>query len=237
VSGGRHVWLAGPRSYPTTEGGDSVALPANPGGDRGRAEYDHCVSSAERPHHPHDAGGGWLEANRSIGCPGANPAPKLRTSYGATKERYDMSTSVGIQELREVRERPLSKPLDEAVWQAWVAKGRAQDGRGRAARVKAVKWVSAAALLVAAGLWSHLTTYDVVVRFVVAAGAIMVMLNLLHARHYTFAAVFGALALLYNPVVSVFSFSGEWQRALVLASAAPFVASLAWPLARTAQND
>ena len=136
-----------------------------------------------------------------------------------------MSTSIG---LREAREPPPLKASDEAVWQAWVAKGRARERQSNAARLKAVKWVSIAALLVTAGLWSQLTTYDVVVRFIVAAGAIVAMSNLFHARNYAFAAVFGALALLYNPVVPVFSFSGDWQRAVVVASAAPFVAALAW---------
>lgn len=135
-----------------------------------------------------------------------------------------MSTSIGL-----IREPPPSKAIDESAWQAWVAKGRAQERQSNAARVKAVKWVSIAALLVAAGLWSQLTTYDVVVRFLVAAGAIVVMSNLFHVRNYTFAAVFGALALLYNPVVPVFSFSGDWQRTVVAASAAPFAAALAWP--------
>lgn len=172
------------------------------------------------------------------GCLGADPSPKtLGRQNRAMKERYEMSTSVGLQELREVREPPLSKPLDEAVWQAWIAKGRAHDRRSRAARVKAVKWVSVAALLVAAGPWSHLATYDVVVRFVVAAGAIVVMLNLFHSKRYAFAAVFGALALLYNPLVSVFSFSGDWQRAVLLASATAFVASFAWAPVRPARND
>jgi uncharacterized protein DUF6804 len=136
-----------------------------------------------------------------------------------------MSTSIGLQ---EVLEPPPSKAIDEAAWQVWVAKGRARERRSNAARVKAVKWVSIAALLVTAGLWSQLATYDIVVRFIVAAGAIVVMTNLFHARRYTFAAVFGTLALLYNPVVPVFSFSGDWQRAVVVASAAPFVAALAW---------
>ena len=75
------------------------------------------------------------------------------------------------------------------------------------------------------------------VRFIVAAGAIVVMFQAFHARHYAFAAVFGALALLYNPVRHAFSFSGDWQRALVVASAVPFVASLAWGSARTEHND
>lgn len=148
-----------------------------------------------------------------------------------------MSTLVGLQEPRSGRERSGAKPLDEAVWQAWIAKGRAQDRRSSAARMKAVKWVSIAGLLAAAGLWSQLTPYEVVVRFIVAAGAIIVMFQAFEARRYAFAAVFGALALVYNPVAPVFSFSGDWQRALVVTSAVPFVASLAWRNVRLAYND
>jgi Flp pilus assembly protein TadB len=148
-----------------------------------------------------------------------------------------MSTSVAQQELRQVWEPPLSKPLDEGVWQKWVAKGRTEDRRGSAALVKAATWVSIAALLAAAGLWSYLTPYDIVIRFIVAAGAIVMLLHTFHARQYAFAAVFGALALLYNPVAPVFGFSGDWQRAVVAASAAPFAASLAWRKIRKAHND
>ena len=132
-----------------------------------------------------------------------------------TEERgYDMSTLVEVQESRGQWVPPVAKPLDEAVWQAWVAKGRAADRRSSAARMKAVKWVSIVALLIAAGL--HLGQYEVIVRFVVAVGAIVMMFQAFHARHYAFAAVFGALVLLYNPVAPVFSFSGDWQRAFVV---------------------
>lgn len=50
-----------------------------------------------------------------------------------------MSALVGLQELREVWEPPVAKPLDEAVWQAWVKKGRARDRRNNAVTIKAVK--------------------------------------------------------------------------------------------------
>ena len=137
-----------------------------------------------------------------------------------------MSTSVGLQKLRNVPAPPLSKPLDEAAWQAWVAKGRAREKRNSAARLTAVKWVSLTALAIVAGMWSQLARYDVVARFIVAAGAIFVMFHAIHSEHYALAAVFAAIALLYNPVAPVFSFSGDWPRAVVLASAVPFVASL-----------
>jgi hypothetical protein len=120
-------------------------------------------------------------------------------------------------------------PLDESVWQAWVLKGRAQDERSHAAGMKAVTWISLVTLLVvASGFWPHITQYDVAVRFLLAAGGLVLMFQAFHTRHYTFAAVFGALALLYNPVVPVFRFSGEWQSAFVMASAVPFIASLTW---------
>jgi hypothetical protein len=56
---------------------------------------------------------------------------------------------------------PAARPLDEAVWQAWVAKGRVQDWRSSAARIMAVKWTSIAGLFAAAGLWSHLAPFEV----------------------------------------------------------------------------
>jgi hypothetical protein len=148
-----------------------------------------------------------------------------------------MSTSVGLQELPEVWSAPPSTPLDEGVWQAWMERGRARDRRDTAARLKAVEWASITVLLVAAGLWSQLTPYEIVVRFLVAAGAIFVMFQAFHVRHYALGATFAALALLFNPVAPLFSFSGGWQRALVVASAIPFVVSLAWRNTRVANND
>ncbi len=148
-----------------------------------------------------------------------------------------MSTLVGLPESRSGWEPPLSGPLDEAVWQTWMEKGREQDNRSSAARVKAVKWVSIAALLAAAGLWSYLTPYDIVVRFVVAAGASVLMFQAFHTRHYALAPTFGALAMVFNPVVPVFGFSGDWQRAVLVTSTVPFVASLGWRRVRRAHND
>ena len=134
---------------------------------------------------------------------------------------------------------PEASPLDETVWQAWIAKGVAQDRRSSVVRAKAVKGVSIAALFAAVGLWPHLAQFEVALRFLVTAGAMVVMFQALQARYYANAAVFGALALLFNPVAPVFSFSGEWQRAVVAASALPFIVSFMWlnvTTARTEQN-
>ena len=125
-------------------------------------------------------------------------------------------------------EAPAVKPLDEAIWQAWKAKGRARDRQARETRIKALKWGSIVALLVVAGLWSQLASYEIVIRCVLAAAAAGMMFETFNKRQYALGAVFAALALLYNPVAPVFSFSGTWQRALVVATAIPFVTSLAW---------
>jgi hypothetical protein len=111
---------------------------------------------------------------------------------------------------------------------------RARNRRSHAALMKVVKWVSIGALLAAAGNWLHPVPYDIVVRFVVTGGAITLMLEAFHARSYALAAAFGTLVLFYNPVAPPFDFTGGWQRAAVVASGVPFVASLAWRNSRTA---
>ena len=102
-----------------------------------------------------------------------------------------------------------------------------------------MKWASIGAL-VAAGLWSQIAPFEVVVRFLVTASAMIVMFQAFRARYYAVAATFGALALLHNPVAPVFSFSGDWHRAVLAAGAFPLMASLAWPQKRnwrTKNND
>lgn len=150
-----------------------------------------------------------------------------------------MSTSAALSKAPDFRDLPLARPLDEAVWQAWVLKGRAQQERSRLAWRKAVKFMSLAGLLLAAaaGVWSDLLPYQVVIRFIVAAGATVLMFRAFASRDYVFGPLFGVLALLYNPVAAVFSFSGEWQRALVLASAFPFVTSLSSREPKLVPND
>jgi hypothetical protein len=91
----------------------------------------------------------------------------------------------------------------------------------------AVKLVSFAAFLVVAGLGSRVTPFGVVAELVVTAGAIVLMFHAIDFGHYVLAAVFGTLALLYNPVAPVSRSLGEWQRVVIVLSAAPFVASLA----------
>jgi len=143
-----------------------------------------------------------------------------------------MTSTVVLHESPAARELPPVSPLDQAVWNAWVTRGRAKEARGHEMRIKAAKWISIVGLLAAAGLWAYVTPYEVGIRFLAAGGASIVMVQAFQAQRYAFAAVFGALVLLYNPVVPVFSLSGDWQRAVVIASTVPFFASLIWREAR-----
>jgi len=147
-----------------------------------------------------------------------------------------MSTAVESLGSGNVWALPPTQPFNETAWQMWVAKGRTHDRRASATRGKLVRWIPIAALAVTVALWSKAAPYETVVRFLVAAGAIVVMFQAFHDRHYAVAALFAALGLLYNPVVPVFSFSGGGWRALVIASIVPFAASLAWRDSRRNHN-
>ena len=158
-------------------------------------------------------------------------------SLTAGERGLGLSTSVESQRPREAWTPPASEPLNEAVWQAEVAKGRAQDRRCSAIRIRAVKWASIAGLLAAAGVWSHVAPFEVVVRFLVTASAMVLIFQAFQAKDYAVSVAFGVLALCYNPVAPAFSFSGGWQRAVVGASAVPFIASLVWPNGRNRRTE
>lgn len=118
--------------------------------------------------------------------------------------------------------------LDEERWKAWREAGGARERRGEARRVAVVNCAAIAALIAAAGLCSPLVTFDVVIRFTVTLAAIVGMFQAVKTQNYAFAVTFGVLALLYNPLMPLISFSGDWQRAVVAASVIPFAVSLAW---------
>jgi len=118
-----------------------------------------------------------------------------------------------------------ASPLDEARWQAWLAKGRDQERRGRLRANNAVRWGSITALLVGAALGVQLAPYEVVAHFVITAGAVAMMLHTFRERQFAFAAVFGVLAALFNPVAAVVAFSGVPERVLAAASTIPFIAA------------
>ena len=136
-------------------------------------------------------------------------------------------------------EQHLTKPSHEdgASYRAWLAKGDDQDRRSNSARVKAVAVVSIAVLLATAALWSRLIPYEIAVRFVVTVGAISLMINATHLHYYASLVVFGALVLIFNPILPLFAISGDWQRALAIASIVPFAVSLTWRKAWPALDD
>jgi hypothetical protein len=139
-----------------------------------------------------------------------------------------MSNPARAKEPITTWEAPAVKATDEAAWRAWVAKGRVREKQGQETRIKALKWGSIVALLIAAGLSTQLAPYEIGIRFVLAAAAAAMTFAAFKKRQYALGAVFAALVVLYNPVAPVFSLSGNWQRALVVATAIPFAISLAW---------
>ncbi len=146
-----------------------------------------------------------------------------------------MSTAVAVEELPEVLETPTSRPLDGAEWQAWPVEHQPKRVV-RPVAVRIVKWAAIVGLLALGGLWSRVTPFEVAARFLVAAGAIVIMARSLLAARFTVVAVAGAFVLLYNPLAPVFNLSGDWQRAVFVAAAAPFLAALIWRDMRTRQN-
>ena len=136
-----------------------------------------------------------------------------------------MSTAVAVEELPEVLETPASRPLDEAEWQVWPVEDQ-PERVVRSVAVRIVKWAAIIGLLALGGLWSRVTPFEVAARFIVAAGAIIVMARSLLARRFAMVAVSGALILLYNPLAPLFDLSGGWPRAVFVAGAVPFLASL-----------
>jgi hypothetical protein len=138
-----------------------------------------------------------------------------------------MSPAVAVEELPEVLETPASRPLDEAEWQVWPVEDQ-PERVVRSVAVRIVKWAAIIGLLALGGLWSRVTPFEVAARFLVAAGAIVIMARSLLARRFTVVAVAAAFVLLYNPLAPVFELSGNWQRAVFVAAAAPFLALLIW---------
>lgn len=92
---------------------------------------------------------------------------------------------------------------------------------------KIMKWVSMAALLLAAIFWDVAADYQLVLDLVVCTGAFVVILQAVRAKEYRWAAGFVVIGLLFSPVVPAFKLSGELSLLLVLVCIAPFAVSLA----------
>ena len=134
-----------------------------------------------------------------------------------------------LNELQECQRAAQPPPkLDEAVWQAWLTKGRLREERSTRHRVEVLKAASIVGLLAAAGLWSYIAPYEIAFRFAVAAVCIFVVFHALRSQHYIFGTLFGAFALFYNPILPLFTASGNLQRVLLAIGAILFAASLSW---------
>jgi len=93
-----------------------------------------------------------------------------------------------------------------------------------------MKWITMAALLTAAMLWRSAANSQFpqfLLGFAVCFGAGVVAMQAVQAKKYVWAGGFTAIALLFNPLVPILPFDGEWGRWLVLVSIVPFAVSLA----------
>jgi len=89
---------------------------------------------------------------------------------------------------------------------------------------KIMKWASIAGLFLAV-LWRPSENFQLLLEFVVCAGAILVALDAVRAEEYVWATGFVAIALLFNPVAPVV-LSRDMFFWLGWASVATFMASL-----------
>ena len=128
----------------------------------------------------------------------------------------------------QIAAQPPLPVLNPAVWQAWIAKGLHRDAKRARTRLETVKILSILCLLAAAALWPYVASYEVAFRFAVTMAACFVMLHAIRSRHYVLAGLFGAIALLYNPLAQLFSASDDLKRVLLAISATPFIVSLGW---------
>jgi len=95
---------------------------------------------------------------------------------------------------------------------------------------KIMKWITMAALLSAAMLWSSAANSQFprfLLGFVVCFGAGIVVIQAIRANKYVWAGGFTVIALLFNPLVPILPFNVDWGRFLVLVLIVPFAVSLA----------
>ena len=111
-------------------------------------------------------------------------------------------------------------------WRDWQERNHLQDLRGLALRAKLTKYASIVVLLLAVVFWSHAADYQVLLGFVVYAGAVRVAFLATDVRRYGWASLSIGMALLYNPVFPLFALTGRVAFFLVIASITAFAASL-----------
>jgi hypothetical protein len=90
-----------------------------------------------------------------------------------------------------------------------------------------MKWGCILSLLLAAMSWHAGANYQLLLDWVVCAGAIMVVQRAFRAKQYFWAVGFVGMALVLNPMVPVFSPAGNLMLLLFLVPLLPFVVTLA----------
>ena len=91
---------------------------------------------------------------------------------------------------------------------------------------KIMKFVSITALVLALAFWSHASTYELPLRFLVSLGALVVAFQAAKVKKRGWSIGFSALAVLFNPFLPLGSFSGTVALIIVMASIVPFALSL-----------
>ncbi len=112
--------------------------------------------------------------------------------------------------------------LDEQRWLAWRSKNRRQDARWAASSLAGVVLLAVAALVLRFLVPSLAGVYDLLARFVVSGGAIILLWHAWRRQRYGSAAVFLALAALHNPLFSFLAFFGVWLPFMIVAGIPPF---------------
>ena len=90
-----------------------------------------------------------------------------------------------------------------------------------------MKWVSIAALLMAALSWRSAEGYQLLLEFVVCMGAIVVVMQAVQETKYLWAAGFVTIAMLFNPIVPVPRPTGDLYLLMIFVCLASFAISLA----------
>jgi len=123
------------------------------------------------------------------------------------------------------------KPLDEAVWNAWLDKNSARDRRNHAFRMDAVRWGCIGLLSLAAGLsFQHAFAYPLlgtsVFQFALTLGAIAFAWQTISSRRYVLALAFATVAVLFEPLLP-----SSWllrNSPVLLLSTLPFIVVAYW---------
>jgi hypothetical protein len=93
-------------------------------------------------------------------------------------------------------------------------------------RTRVVKWLCVAALFVAFVLWQWIADYEFLLRAVVCLGAAIVAVQAFRSAKHRWTICFLTIALLFNPVISVFPLANTVGLVAIVLAAAAFAVSL-----------